>query len=210
MANKGSQKVKINGTALLQAITDRGYSLRELANEPEIARSDRTIRTALKEGDIQLELLYRICWALGLNMQQFMQSADESNVNKNKYEMMIVRYSSYFRMLLSMFGISVATYYELSEKDRYQLQKDLCKNISDILWKYFNKHFNGPDNDFDYASIAMDNFLDEYQGVFEPQKIQQIEDEMQRGYEEYMRNNPPSDETHTHIINASLNKKEQK
>ncbi len=206
MANKGSQKVKINGNDLLKAITDRGYSLRELANEPEIARSDRTIRTALKEGEIQLELLYRICWALGLNMQQFVQSAEESNINKNKYEMMIVRYSSYFRMLLSMFGISVATYYELTEEDRYKLQKDLCRNISETLGKYFYKQFKNPDNDFDYASIAMDNFLDDYQGAFEPQKIQQIEDEMQRGYEEYMRNNPPSDETRIITVNASLNK----
>lgn len=208
MANKGSQKAKIDGDLLLQAITNRGYSLRQLASEPEIARSDRTIRTALKEGEIQLELLYRICWALGLNMQQLMQNAEEGKVNQNRYEMMIVRYSSYFRMLLSMFGVSMTMYYELSEEKKYHLQKDLCKNISDIIWKYFSKHFQDPDTK--PAMDEMDDFIDEYQGAFEPQKIQEIQDAMDRGYEEYMRNNPPSDERPVRVHDASLHKKSQK
>ncbi len=121
MANKGSLKVKINTEKLQQAIADRGYSIRQLANEPEIARSDRTIRTALAEGEMQMELLYRICWALGLNMNQFLLKEKVDNTQKSKYEMMIVRYSSYFRMLLSMFGISMKQYYDLTENERYDL-----------------------------------------------------------------------------------------
>ena len=192
MPNKGSMKVKIRSEELLKAITDRGYSVRELANEPEIRRSDRTIRTALNEGEMQMELLYRICWALGLNMGDFTLKDELDSSGKNKFEMMIVRYSSYFRMLLSMFGISMKQYYELSEDDRYKLQQELCNSISGIIVKYFPKAFANVE---DYGPIAeMESFLDEYHGIFEPTKIDEINEEMDRGYEEWMRNNPPDEE----------------
>lgn len=192
MANKGSLKVKINTEKLQQAIADRGYSIRQLANEPEIARSDRTIRTALAEGEMQMELLYRICWALGLNMNQFLLKEKVDNTQKSKYEMMIVRYSSYFRMLLSMFGISMKQYYDLTENERYDLQKDLCKGISNIIYKHFRSCFKTIEDD--YPIVAMDDFIDEYHGAFEPSKIDEIDAEMERGYEEYMRNNPPEED----------------
>ena len=192
MPNKGSIKVKIRSEELLKAITDRGYSIRELANEPEIRRSDRTIRTALNDGEMQMELLYRICWALGLNMNDYTIKEKIDTQRNNKFEMMIVRYSSYFRMLLSMFGISMQQYYELSEDERFNLQKELCSSISDIIRKHFGKSFISPDDD--YPMVEMESFLDEYHGIFEPSKIDAINDEMDRAYEEYMRQNPPSDD----------------
>lgn len=176
----------------MKAITDRGYSVRELANEPEIRRSDRTIRTALNEGEMQMELLYRICWALGLNMGDFTVKDELDSSRRNKFEMMIVRYSSYFRMLLSMFGISMKQYYELSEDERFNLQKELCANISTIIVKHFPKCFNSPEDE--YAMYEMDSFLDEYHGIFEPTKIDAINEEMDRGYEEWMKNNPPDED----------------
>ncbi len=192
MPNKGSIKVKIDRDSLLHAINERGYSIRQLANEPEIARSDRTIRTALAEGEMQMELLYRICWALGLNMDTFMIKGKVDNTQKNKYEMMIVRYSSYFRMLLSMFGITMKQYYELSENDRYNLQKSLCNSISAQIDKYF--HNSSRSYEYEYDFYAMENFIDEYHGAFEPSKIEEINEAMDRSYEEYLLNNPPTEE----------------
>ena len=56
-------------------------------------------------------------------MNQFLLKRKSGQYTKSKYEMMIVRYSSYFRMLLSMFGISMKQYYDLTENERYDFAK---------------------------------------------------------------------------------------
>ena len=190
MANK-SRKVKIDSEKLLKAINDRGYSIRHLAKEPEIDRAEKTIRFALKDGEMQVELLFRICWILGIDMEQFMVNKTSEGMDVNERDTLKIRYSSYLRQLLSMFGVTTKQLYDLSDEERYQLQRDLYENISTVIRKHFPGEMESPT---EWAMYEMDMFLDEYHGVFEPSRIDAINEEMDRGYEEWMRNNPPDED----------------
>ena len=191
MANK-SRKVEIDSEKLLKAINERGYSIRQLAKEPEIDRAEKTIRFALKDKEMQVELLFRICWVLGMDMEQFMIKKASEEVKVNERDTLKIRYSSYLRQLLSMFGVTTKQLYELTDEQRFQLQRDLFDNISPVIRKHFpSESIESPT---EWAMYEMDMFLDEYHGVFEPLKIDAINDEMDRGYEEWMRNNPPDED----------------
>lgn len=190
MSNK-SRKVQIDSEKLIKAINDRGYSIRHLAKEPEIDRTEKTIRFALKDNEMQVELLFRICWVLGMDMEEFMIKKANEEMKVNERDTLKIRYSSYLRQLLSMFGVTTKQYYELTDKQRGQLQRDLFDGISPVIRKHFPSDVESPT---EFAMYEMDMFLDEYGGVFEPLRIDAINKEMDRGYEEWMKNNPPDDE----------------
>lgn len=169
MANKGASKIGINGEKLLNAIVSKGYSIRRLAKEPGIERTEKSIRNAIKNNEITAELLFRICYSLELDMNHYIQFTDQYVLYESKEETYRHRLSELLYSILSIFCIPKDRYAGLSDSDRHNLISALEASIVTAL----NKHFTQTDTLAAITNIGNDlqKFINENQMQIEREII---------------------------------------
>ena len=144
MGNRGSFKTHIDGKALLKRIQQSGYSIRSLANEPEICRTEKTIRNAIKTDEIPVELLYKICRVLGTDMKDFTVAEVSDGEHTDRDSSGILRNYTYLKLLLTAHGLSMSDFQSLKNDRKYELIADLERGIQHTLCQYF------PGNNIEY------------------------------------------------------------
>ena len=139
MGNRGSFKTGINGKALLDRIQNKGFSIRKLANEPEISRSEKTIRNAIKSNEIPVELLYKISRVLNVDMKEFIIADDKNIVYSDPQLENTARDYTYIKFLMTSHGITMHDLQMLDRESRSQLITDLEGGILETIHRYFPK-----------------------------------------------------------------------
>ena len=130
MANKRTHKIPISGPKLQNAITAKGYSIRRLAKEPEIERTEKSLRNAIKSNEITAELLFRICHKLELDINCFIELPNQCCMCEAKGDNTRHKYSELIYEILSLFNIEKCRYDKLSEQEQHELYTAIESDIS--------------------------------------------------------------------------------
>lgn len=175
MANKKTEKIKINKEVFLKVLSQKNCSIRQLGRAyEEIERTEKTIRSCLNEGEMPPDLLDRIAKYLDVHPDYlsgaYNEKADKiedaylkhlywSTLDKDNYPHLLkaksdIDYNSYFEDTLLMNDITIEQFRTLPPEERVLLRQELVVAILEVFSKHFKENALGKSisEELDYYS----------------------------------------------------------
>lgn len=162
MSNKKSPKLPLKRERLFEAIKLRGTSIRKLgALDGGVGWSDKTIRRAVKEGEINPAILDalgkfldvdpnylsgkydRLYERIGAeNRDEYLENALKAQLRAERFPYQLSQhkgelYDRYLEGILVLHGISMRQFNELSFETQKQFEIDIERNVGPVIAKYF-------------------------------------------------------------------------
>ncbi|ADU27383.1 hypothetical protein [Ethanoligenens harbinense] len=165
MANKKSEKVPISRDCFLRIIHEKGYTVEELGEQPQIDRSGKTIQRSLSAGEMSPELLDRIGKFLNVDptylageydrkfeeMKDSLPSPDLTHYlwtrtdrfPYSKHETENIDYKEYLLDTLLINNISKEQFFALEPQKKRSFQFDLGLALHNVIKQYFDVDSQG-------------------------------------------------------------------
>lgn len=206
MANKRTEKIKINKEVFLKVLSEKNCSIRQLGRAYEkIERTEKTIRSCLNEGEMPPELLDRIAKYLNVHPDYLSGAYNEKadriedaylkhlywcTLDKDNYPLLLkaksdIDYNRYFEETLLMNDITPDLFRTLPPEERVLLRQELVVAILKVLSKHFKVNSNGKNisEELDYySSLIGDTDPTSYFAILEGIGIS--EDKIELDYDE--------------------------
>lgn len=162
MANRETNKIKINPDRFIEVLKLRKSSIRKLddpRNEKGIGRTEKTIRRCLKSGKMPPELLDNIAKYLNVHPDflsgiydekadkiedAFLRRMYKRSINPQRYPYLLkaksdIDYTNYFENILTMNNISIEQFHTLPPEERVLFRQELVVAILKVIAKHFKE-----------------------------------------------------------------------
>lgn len=165
MGRKKIDKVSINRERFNEALKRKGLSINKLDNDRLIGVTEKTIRRALKNHEINPVILEKIgerldvdtYWLMGKDLEWIslvMTKINKDKIldhikiennpyNKNKYERKQIDFKKHFEETLILNGISCNDFNSLPEPMQHGFEMELNLVTQMVVFKYFSKQAGG-------------------------------------------------------------------